>query len=76
MPETKPKPDILAWTDAPAATASVWVLWGESDAGLAWLTENCEDAMPWGGRGIACESRHLGDIVEGARGDGLTVARR
>jgi hypothetical protein len=42
-----------------------------SDAGRDWVAENIgDDAMTFGGA-IVIEPRYLGDIVEGARGDGL-----
>lgn len=53
---------------------SICLLSGESDDGQRWLEESLDpDAQRWG-RGYVVEPRYVGDIVRGARDDGLLVA--
>jgi hypothetical protein len=52
---------------------SIWLLYGTSRAGAAWLAEHLDaSALRWGA-GIAVEPRYAVAIVEGAVEDGLEV---
>lgn len=53
---------------------SIVLLRPRSDAGTDWIADAC-DAPPWAwwGGALAIEPRLVGAIVDGARGDGLTV---
>lgn len=53
---------------------SIFVLTAVSDAGKEWVAEHLpEDAMTWGPNGYVVEHRYIGDIVNGARDDGMEV---
>lgn len=53
---------------------SVCILYPETDRGRDWIAENLpEDVMTWGPDGIVIEPRYVGDILQGAEHDGLTV---
>jgi hypothetical protein len=53
---------------------SIYILFGMSDAGKAWLKENLpDDAMTWGRGGVVVEHRFVADIVAGAIEAGLEV---
>jgi hypothetical protein len=51
---------------------SIVLLAPESDTGAQWLNDNIAHAMRWGGS-YAIEPRYVGDILDGAQNDGLTV---
>ncbi len=53
---------------------SLWLVYGGTDAGDAWLEEHLqEDAMRWAG-GFVVEPRYVGPILAGACAVGLEVA--
>lgn len=54
---------------------SIFILRGVSDAGRDWIEEHCSegDYNPFGHGARLVEHRCIGDIVEGAIGDGLVV---
>lgn len=52
---------------------SICVLQPLTSAAVEWCDANLpEDCLSWGG-GVVVEPRYIDDIVEGIRGDGLTV---
>ena len=54
---------------------TVYTLTPNTEDGRAWVADNLPaDALTFG-RGVAIEWRFVDDIVDGAMGDGLTVAR-
>jgi hypothetical protein len=53
---------------------SIIIATGITETGIDWLEENLEaGSMRWGANGYAIEPRYIGQIVEGAGNDGLTV---
>jgi predicted thioesterase len=63
--------DFLVTGEGPFTT--VYLLHPLTDAAREWVAEHLpEDAMRLG-NAIAVEHRYIGDIVDGARNDGLSV---
>jgi hypothetical protein len=52
---------------------SIVLLWPDTDRAKEWVEANVAYEQTWG-HAIVVEPRYLGDIVEGARNDGLGVA--
>lgn len=51
---------------------SIWIFWPVSNAALQWCYAHLpEDAPRWGAKGYAVEHRYIGNIVLGAKRDGL-----
>ena len=54
---------------------SIFLLVPVTEAGRDWISNHIpDDALTWG-KAIVVEHRYIGDIVEGAIADGLTVGR-
>ena len=52
---------------------TIYTLFGNTPAGTDWLTDNLpEDAMMFGNAYVV-EHRYVGDIIDGAMNDGMTV---
>ena len=66
----RPGPDITIFHDVPNPT--VYLLRGITRAGKAWIEQNLEGEVILGGA-FPVEHRYLGDIVDGATRDGLTI---
>jgi len=53
---------------------SVFLLRPLTDTGREWLTENvANEGWQWLGDALACEPRHVGDVIQGARAFGIKV---
>ena len=52
---------------------TVYLLCPHTDAARTWLDEHVGEDAQYLSNNLAVEHRYIGDIVEGARGDGLTV---
>lgn len=65
---------VIARADLHIANhGSIYILTPLTRMGRKWVRENLpEDALMWGG-GIVVEPRYVGDILQGAEHDGLTV---
>ena len=64
------EPDILARDEG-----TIWLLTPATERAKQWVVENFSDEIPtWGDGDIVVEHRFVRDIVEGAMGDGLSVA--
>lgn len=65
------EPDILARDEG-----TIWLLTPQSERAKQWFYDNidADPHMRWGDDDVVIEHRFVRDIVEGAFGDGLTVA--
>lgn len=64
-------PDVLVYVDG-----TVCLLFGNTEAGKAWLDENLEADAPTMGQAYACETRYVPAILDGACQAGLSVSQR
>lgn len=65
-----PEPDILARDEG-----TIWLLTPQNDRARDWFEANVEMSFPqWNDGDHVVEHRFVRDIVEGAFGDGLSVA--
>jgi hypothetical protein len=52
---------------------SIVLLHAVTPAAHTWLVEHTPDDAPWFGDALAVEPRYVGDILNGAREDGLEI---
>lgn len=57
-------------------SGTIYLLHGVSDEGKTWIEDQLPPDAQTLGKAIAIEHRYIGDIIEGARADGLIVGYR
>ena len=54
--------------------SSILLLTPVTEAAINWSDSHLPDDAPMLGNAVAVELRYIGDIIDGIRGDGLSVA--
>ncbi|MCX7177946.1 MAG: hypothetical protein NTX56_03980 [Proteobacteria bacterium] len=55
---------------------TLFLLTPNTAAAKVWIDENVQEGARWWGKALVVEHRYIGDVVNGAINDGLTVEEK